>query len=214
MHIVIFGSSGMVGQGVLREALLDAGVERVTSVVRKPSGNSHAKLHEIVHADFSDLSALDLRCDACFFAVGVTSAGLSEEAYTKVTYDTAVAAAKAVLSPDTTFVFVSGRGADGQAMWARVKRRAEQALLAMPFKAVYVFRPAFIQPMHGIRSRTAMYNALYAVLWPVTYLLPASMKTTTERVGLAMLNVVRRGYDKPVLESSDINRAAAGEAVG
>jgi uncharacterized protein YbjT (DUF2867 family) len=207
MHIVIFGSTGMVGQGVLREALLDPGVSRVTILVRSPTVRSHPKLREIVHADMLDLSGLDLRCDACFFAIGVTSAGLSEEAYRRVTYDTAMAAARAVLSPTTSFVFVSGRGADRDVMWARVKRQAERDLQSLPFKAVYVFRPAFIRPLHGIRSRTRLYNVLYALLWPLTYLIPSSVKTTTERIGRAMLNVARKGFDKSILESDDINRA-------
>jgi uncharacterized protein YbjT (DUF2867 family) len=208
MKVVIFGSSGMVGQGVLREALLDPGVTQVTTVVRAPSGHVAPKLRELVHPDLSNLGGLDLSCDACFFAVGVTSTGLTEEAYTKVTYDLALSAAKAVLSPETTFIFVSGTGGDGSSMWARVKRRAEVDLQALPFRAVYVFRPAFIQPMHGIRSRTRMYNALYAVLWPLTYLVPGRFKSTTERVGRAMLNVARAGFDKTILESEDINRAA------
>lgn len=208
MRLVIFGSSGMVGQGVLREALLDAGVTQVTTVVRAPSGQSNPKLNEVVHADILNLDGVDLQCDACFFAIGVTSAGRTEEAYSKVTYETAISAAKAVLSPSTTFIYVSGAGADGKSMWARVKRRAERELLEMPFKGVYVFRPAFIKPMHGIKSRTKMYNALYAVLWPLTYLMPSRFKTTTERVGRAMLNIARNGFDTAVLESHDINRAA------
>jgi uncharacterized protein YbjT (DUF2867 family) len=208
MKLVIFGSSGMVGQAALREALLDEGVTQVTTVVRAPSGQSHPKLREVVHQDIANLSGLDLQCDACFFAIGVTSAGLTEAEYTKVTYDTAISAAKAVLSPATTFVFVSGAGADGDTMWARVKRRAENDLAALPFKGVYVFRPGFIEPMHGIKSRTRMYNALYAVLWPLAYLVPARFKTTTERLGRAALNVARHGFDKQILDTSDINRAA------
>jgi uncharacterized protein YbjT (DUF2867 family) len=208
MHVVIFGSSGMVGQGALREALLDPGVSKVTTVVRTATGRASPKLREIVHGDVTKLDGLDLRCDACFFAIGVTSAGMTEEAYTKVTYDTAMSAAKAVLSPTTTFIFVSGRGADRDVMWARVKRRAELDLQAMPFKAVYVFRPAFIRPLHGIRSRTRLYNTLYALLWPLTYLFPSGLKTTTERLGHALLNVARVGFEKKVLESDDINRAA------
>jgi uncharacterized protein YbjT (DUF2867 family) len=208
MQIVIFGSTGMVGQGALREALLDPGVQRVTILVRSPTGRSDPKLREIVHANMLDLSGLDLACDACIFAIGVTSAGLSEEAYRKITYDTALAAGRAVLSPTTTFVFVSGRGADRDVMWARVKRQAERDLQALPFKGVYVFRPAFIRPLHGIRSRTGLYNVLYALLWPLTYLIPRSARTTTERIGRAMLQVARNGFDKTILESDDINRAA------
>lgn len=208
MRVVLFGSSGMVGQGALRELLLDPAVQQVTTVVRAPSGQANPKLRELVHGDLMQLAGLDLACDACIFAVGVTSAGLSEEAYSKVTHDMALSAAKAVLSPNTTFIYVSGAGADGDAMWARVKRRAEQALAAMPFKAVYVFRPGFIRPMHGIRSRTAIYNVLYALLYPITFLIPNSYATSTERIGRAMINVARSGFDKKILASDDINRAA------
>ncbi len=208
MRVVIFGSSGMVGQGVLREALRDPEVTQVTTVVRAPSGKSDPKLREIVHPDVLHLEGLELACDACIFAIGVTSAGMTEEAYTRVTHDMAISAAKAVLSPATTFIFVSGAGAEGTSMWARVKRRTEVALLGMAFRRVYVFRPAYIQPLHGIRSRTRLYNLLYALLWPLTYLLPSRFKTTTERVGRAMLHVARHGFDKPILESEDINRAA------
>jgi hypothetical protein len=208
MRVVIFGSSGMVGQGALREALLDPGVTRVTAVVRAPSGQTNPKLQEIVHGDLLNLAGLDLRCEVCIFAVGVSSAGMSEEAYSKVTYEMALSAAKAVLSASTTFIYVSGAGADGDSMWARVKRRAETELSAMPFQGVYVFRPGFIRPMHGIKSRTPLYNALYMLLWPLTYLIPGRFKTTTERIGRAMLNVARAGFDKKILESDDINRAA------
>jgi hypothetical protein len=165
-------------------------------------------LREIVQRDMAQLEGIDLQCDACFFAIGVTSSGMTEEAYTKITYDTAIAAAKAVLSPSTTFIFVSGAGADGNSMWARVKRRAETDLAVMPFKGVYVFRPGFIRPMHGIKSRTRMYNLLYALLWPLTYLIPSRFKTSTERVGRAMLQVARHGFDTKILHSAEINRAA------
>jgi hypothetical protein len=208
MRVVIFGSSGMVGQGALREALLEPSVTRVTALVRAPSGQQNPKLHEIVHKDLLDLSGHDLSCDVGIFAVGVSSAGMSEEAYSKITYEMALSAAKAVLTPSTTFIYVSGAGADGDSMWARVKRRAETELSAMPFKSVYVFRPGFIQPLHGIKSRTPLYNTLYMLLWPLAYLIPGRFKTTTERIGRAMLNVARAGFDKKVLESDDINRAA------
>jgi uncharacterized protein YbjT (DUF2867 family) len=211
MRVVIFGSSGMVGQGILREALLDPLVTQITTVVRSPSGQTNAKLKELVHKDLANLAGLDLRCDACFFAVGVSSAGMNEEAYTKITYDTAMSAAKAVLSPGTTFIFVSGAGAEGDSMWARVKRRAEDDLRALPFKDVYVFRPGFIQPLHGIKSRTRMYNVLYALLWPLAYLIPSRFKTSTERLGRAMLNIARTGFDTKILGNDDINRASGAE---
>jgi len=201
----------MVGQGVLRECLLDPGVTEVITVVRTPTGQQHAKLREIVHANFLDFSSLSVDADACFWTLGITSIGMSEADYSRVTYEFTVAAAKQLVRATMTFVFVSGQGADGMAMWARVKKRAEDALFAMPFKAVYVFRPGMIQPMHGIRSRTKLYNALYPFLMPLIVgakaVSPGSI-TTTERVGKAMLSIVRRGYPKRILGNADINEAA------
>jgi uncharacterized protein YbjT (DUF2867 family) len=211
MRVVLFGSTGMVGQGVLRECLLDPGVSEVITVVRTPAGQRHARLREIVHGDFMDFSSLSIDADACFWTLGVTSIGMSEADYSRVTYEFTVAAAKQLVRPTMTFVFVSGQGADGTAMWARVKKRAEDALFAMPFKAVYVFRPGMIQPMHGIRSRTKLYNALYPFLMPLIVgakvIAPGTI-TTTERVGRAMLNIVRKGYPKKILGNADINEAA------
>jgi len=193
MHLVLFGSSGMVGQAVLREALASPAVTRVTTVVRTPTAQRSPKLQELAVPDLAELGGLDLRCDACVFAIGVGSTGLDE----------------AVLSPHTTFIYISGAGADGSAMWARVKRRAEQALAAMPFKASYAVRPAFIQPMDGIASRTRLYNTLYAALKPFTGLIPARYRTTTRELGRAVLSVAKDGYTKPILEMVDIHAAAA-----
>src|SRR4051812_48288861 len=211
MRVILFGSTGMVGQGVLRECLLDSGVSEVITVVRTPTGEQHPKLREIVHKDFTDFSSLSIDADACFWTLGVTSVGTTEADYTRVTHDFTIAAAKQLVRETMTFVFVSGQGADGTAMWARVKKRAEDALLMMPFKAVYVFRPGMIQPMHGIKSRTKLYNALYPFLMPLIVgakvVAPGSI-TTTERVGRAMLGVARRGYPKRILANADINEAA------
>ena len=212
MKIVLFGSTGMVGQGVLRECLADEGVTAITTVVRTATEQQHPKLREIVHRDFSDFSALDVEADTCFWCLGVSSAGMSEADYTRITHDYTVAAARALVGPAMTWVFVSGTGADGKAMWARVKKRTEDALFAMPFRAVYVFRPGFIQPLHGIRSRTRLYNVLYPLLYPIMLLTKAMAPrfiTDTERVGRAMLTVARRGYPKKILENPDINAAAA-----
>ncbi|HWW60455.1 MAG TPA: NAD(P)H-binding protein [Thermoanaerobaculia bacterium] len=217
MRVVLFGGSGMVGQAVLRECLLDDDIAEVISVVRRATGTQSPKLREIVHADFHDFSAIEpqlANIDACFFTLGVTSAGLSEAEYRRVTYDITVAAATSLLrvSPQLTFVFVSGAGSDSteqsRTMWARVKGAAENAVLRMPFKAVYVFRPAIIEPMHGIRSRTASYRIGYAIVRPVMPLLrrmfPQSI-TTTEKLGRAMIAVAKGGAGKKVLESRDIN---------
>ena len=217
MKVILFGATGMVGQGCLRECLLDAGVESVLAVGRSPSGQGHAKLREILHDNFLDYSAIESQLagyDACFFCLGVSSVGMSEERYRHLTYDITMAAATtlAKLNPGMVFVYVTGRGTDsteqGRLMWARVKGKTENDLLKLPFKAAYMFRPAGIQPLHGIRSRTAWYQALYVVAAPVLTLLnrvAPKYVTTTEQVGRAMIRVARDGYPRPVLESEDIN---------
>jgi uncharacterized protein YbjT (DUF2867 family) len=211
MRVILFGSTGMVGQGVLRECLRDPDVTEVFAVLRSATGRQDPKLREIVHRDFTDFSALQLDADACFWCLGVTSLGMSEADYTRVTYDFTMAAAKVLARPTMTFIFVSGAGAEGNAMWARVKRKAEDALFAMPFKAVYVFRPGVIQPKHGIKSRTRLYNLLYPILLPLIFVArlvaPGSI-TDTERVGRAMLRIARKGYPKRILENRDINAAS------
>jgi uncharacterized protein YbjT (DUF2867 family) len=218
MRVILFGATGMVGQGVLRECLLDSGVERVLAVGRAATPQRAEKLRNLVVDNFLDFSAVEPDLsgyDACFFCLGITSAGMTEADYRRVTYDVALAAARALvrINPGMTFVFVSGAGADsterGRLMWARVKGQTENALLALPFKVVYVFRPAAIQPLHGIRSKTAWVNAAYAVLGPLYPLwkrLAPNYVTTTEQVGRAMLAVARRGAPKHVLENADINR--------
>jgi len=220
MKVVLFGGSGMVGQAVLRECLLDNDIEHVVSVVRHATGARDLKLREIVHRDFFDFSSIEsdlAGSDACFFTLGVTSAGMSEEQYRRVTVDITMAAAATLLkvNPGLTIVFISGAGTDssesGRTMWARVKGAAENALLGMPFKAAYMFRPAGIQPLHGIRSRTTSYRIFYAILWPLFPLLRALLPqyvTTTERLGQAMIEAARHGAPKRILESIDINRLA------
>ena len=195
MKVILFGSTGMVGQGVLRECLGDPEVTQVVSVVRSATGQQHDKLREIVHKDFTDFSALQLAGDACFWCLGVSSSGMSEADYSRITYEYTMAAAKVLVSPNLTFIFVSGAGAQGSSMWARVKRKTEDALLAMPFRAVYVFRPGMIQPLHGIKSRTRLYNVLYPLLYPLILaakLVVPKFVTNTERVGQAMLRIAKK----------------------
>ena len=223
MKVVLFGATGMVGQGVLRECLLDPDVESVLAVVRNSSLPQHDKLREIVHHVY-DLATIEGRLsgyNACFFCLGVSSVGMKEEAYRRVTYDLTVSVAKtlAKLNPTMTFIYVSGAGTDrterGRQMWARVKGKTENTLLEMPFKAVYLFRPAYIQPLHGIRTKTAWYGAFYAVMrpfYPVLKMLFPNYVTTTECVGRAMLIVTKRGFPNPVLENRDINRTCAQES--
>jgi uncharacterized protein YbjT (DUF2867 family) len=217
MKVILFGATGMVGQGCLRECLLDPSVEGVLAVGRSPTGQQHAKLRDIVHDNFLDYSAIETQLagyDACFFCLGVSSVGMSEERYRHLTYDITLAAATmlAKLNRGMVFIYVTGQGTDsteqGRLMWARIKGKTENDLLKLPFKAAYMFRPAGIQPLHGIRSKTGWVQAIYVVAAPLLSLLnrvaPKYM-TTTEQVGRAMIEVARDGYPKPVLESEDIN---------
>jgi uncharacterized protein YbjT (DUF2867 family) len=219
---MIFGATGMVGQGVLRECLLASDVERVLIVGRTASGIAHAKLRELRVPDLTDYSAVEADLsgfDACFFCLGVSSAGMSEAQYTRITYDLTLAAAEVLarLNPQMTFVYVSGVGTDsserGSIMWARVKGRTENALRRLPFKASYMFRPGVIQPMHGARSKTRVYAVTYLLagwLLPLLRAMSPRRVLTTESVGRAMLAVARRGAPQVVLEPGDIYDAARG----
>ncbi len=222
MNVLLFGATGMIGRGVLRECLVAPDVERVTAVVRRPTGHRKQKLRELVLPDVADLTSLrnELpQIDVCLFCLGVSSLGMSEAAYTAVTYDLTLSVARTLASanPNATFVYVSGAGTDTterrRSMWARVKGRTENELLRLPFRGAYMFRPGAIIPLHGIRSSTAWYNAMYAVLRPllpiVRRIAPDSV-TTTEEVGRAMLAVARHGYRSPILEMADIRRVARG----
>jgi uncharacterized protein YbjT (DUF2867 family) len=220
MKVILFGATGMVGQGVLRECLLDPQVETVLSVGRSSTGQQQPKLHELVHRNLNDLSSIEDRLtgfQGCFFCLGVASAGMSEDDYRRVTYDltVAVGGTLARLNPGMTFVYVSGAGTDstenGRSMWARVKGRTENALLRMPFKAAFMFRPGIIRPLHGIRSKTRSYRVLYTVMSPFILLAagvaPNSI-TTTEKMGRAMIHAAERGAPKAVLGTRDINDLA------
>jgi len=225
MRMVIFGATGMVGQGGLRECLRDPQVTRVLAVGRRPTGVSHPKLAELVRGDFHDWSDADgtlAGYDACFFTLGVSAAGMSEADYTRTTYDLTLAAATTLarLNPGMTFIYVSGAGTDsterGRMMWARVKGRTENALLRLPFRAAYMFRPGMIEAVDGVRPSNALYRRSYAVLGPVIGLVrrlfPTQVVTTAE-VGRAMLRVAREGYPRPVLERADIAAVARGSSV-
>jgi uncharacterized protein YbjT (DUF2867 family) len=217
MKVILFGATGMVGQAALRECLIDPEVEQVLCIGRRASGNRDPKVRDLVLNDLTDYWSVagDLDgYDACFFCLGVTSAGMSEADYRRVTVDIAASAARVLAekNPQMTFVFVSGAGSDptgkSRTMWARVKGEAENTVLATPFKATFVFRPALIRPMHGVTSRTASYRILYAMLSPVVPLIAMLFPkhvTTSERVGRAMITVARKGHPKAVLENADID---------
>ena len=218
MKVLIFGASGMVGQGVLRECLLAADVERVVAVARSPLEVSDPKLDTLIVQDFHDYSAIEPQLtgfDACFFCLGVSSVGMSEADYRRVSYDLTLAAATTLarLNPQMPFPYVTGAGTDsteqGRSMWARVKGATENALLKLPFKAAYMFRPGVIRPMHKVRSKTALYRAAYVVATPLFSLMEAltpGALTTSVRVGRAMLAVARGDASGPILEVADINR--------
>jgi uncharacterized protein YbjT (DUF2867 family) len=220
MKVLIFGATGMVGQGVLRECLLDPDIDTVQTVGRSDTGVKHPKLRELVRSDllhYADIEA-DLRgFDACFFCLGVTSAGMSEPQYERLTYDLTMAAAETLsrLNTAMTFVYVSGAGTDssekGRTMWARVKGRTENALLRLPFKAAYMFRPGAIQALHGERSKTTAVRVAYSLIKPLLPLLSRifpSYILTTEEIGRAMIRVAKWGAPKTILESWDIRDCA------
>ena len=218
MKVLLFGATGMIGQGVLRECLLDPRLTEVRSLVRTASGTTHPKLKELLHRDFFDYTTIEDQLtglDACFFCLGVSSAGMTEAAYRRITHDLTLAAASTLsrLNPTMTFGYISGAGADsserGRIMWARVKGQIENALLRLPFRAVHLFRPGAIRPLHGITSRTKLYRILYRVLGPFLPLLKAvspDSLTTTEQLGRAMIHAALEGAPKAVLEMRDINR--------
>jgi uncharacterized protein YbjT (DUF2867 family) len=220
MKAILFGATGMIGQGVLRESLLDPTIECVLSIIRNPTGQQDAELTELVHKDFFDFSRVESQLtgyDACFYWAGPSATGMTEEAYSHATYDMTLATARTLarLNPAMTFVYVSGAGTDstqkGRTMWARVNGKTENALLNLPFKAAYMFRPGVIQPLHGIQSRTSGYRIFYSVtkpLLPILRRLFPQYITTTELLGRAMIRVSQSGYPKRVLETRDINNAS------
>jgi uncharacterized protein YbjT (DUF2867 family) len=220
VKVILFGATGMVGQGVLRECFGDPNVAAILSVGRSATGQTSTKLREVVRSDLTDLTAIEgeLRgYDACFFCLGITSAGLREEDYRRVTYDLTVSVGRTLsrLNPEMTFIYVSGAGTDstehGRAMWARVKGATENALLRLPFKAAYMFRPGIIRPLHGIRSKTRSYRVLYAILTPFVLLVSAvapNSITTTEKMGRAMIHAAERGAPTAQLGTAEINRLA------
>ena len=217
MNVILFGATGMIGQGVLRECLLDPKTDAILSVGRTTTGQRGAKLRELVHRDLLNLSAIEAQLtgfDACFFCLGVSSAGMTEPAYRRVTFDITLAVAQTLarLNARMTFIYVSGAGTDsrehGRIMWARIKGQTENALLRLPFKAAVMFRPALIVLLHGVTSRTRWYRALYALIRPLWPLLrPAFPQhvTTTQQMGRAMLRVARQSAPKSILETRDIN---------
>ena len=209
MNVILFGATGMVGQAVLRECLRDAGVERVLVVGRSSTGVTHPKLRELICKDLFDCDATDLHgYDACFFCLGVSAAGMSEADYTRLTFDLTLSWARALahIQPSMTFIYVSGTGTDGKAMWARVKKRTEDALLAL-FPNAYMFRLAMLLPMNREISKTRWTRISYAIFRPLLPLIrrmaPGAV-ITSEELGRAFIRAARDGAPKHVLENRDL----------
>lgn len=216
MKVIIFGATGMVGQSALRECLLDEKVQEILTIGRNRTGQQHKKLNEIELNNLTDLSSIENKItgfDACFFCLGVSSTGMKEEEYTRITYDITLSVAQTLarLNPQITFIYVSGSGTDssekGRSMWARVKGKTENALLHLPFKAAYMFRPSVIIPLHGVKSKTKLYQFFYDVMKPLNpLLLKLNSVITSEQLGKAMIEVARNGYSNPIIESNQLKK--------
>lgn len=220
VNAIITGATGMVGKGVLLTCLENENVDSILLISRKPIGIKHPKLKEIIPQDFYDLSQIENQLsgyNACFFCLGISAFRMKEVDYKWITYDLTLSIANTLvaLNPDMVFCYVSGQGTDTsekkKIMWARVKGSTENALLALPFKAAYMFRPGFIQRMKGVRSSTSLYNGIYTVINPI---LPAAKSlfpnsiTSNYQIGMAMINCVLFGYEKHQLGNTDINLIA------
>ena len=215
VKVIITGTTGMVGEGVMLECLANPAVERVLAVSRRPSGHAHPKLEECLVADFRELGSVEPRLsgyDGCFYCAGVSSVGKSEAEYTATTYDTPLALATALsrLNPNMVLVHVSGASTDsserGPVMWARVKGKAENALSRLPFRAVYHFRPGLMKPAIGQKNLKRLYRVLL-VFYPLLRLLFTAL--TLHEVGRAMIRCVQSGAPKSVLEVPDIKALGA-----
>jgi uncharacterized protein YbjT (DUF2867 family) len=206
-RIILTGATGMVGEGVLLTLLDQPDVETVLSISRKPSGHAHPKLHELLVADFFDLSGVEDELKgytACFFCAGVSSLGMKEAEYTRVTHDLTLHFAQTLVrhSPEATFIYVSGAGTGGSQMWARVKQRTENDLLALPFRAAYMFRPGGMQPVQGQQHVLPLYRWFS---WLIPLMRRLNYASTLHEVGQAMLRAAEHGAPNKVLEVKDIN---------
>jgi uncharacterized protein YbjT (DUF2867 family) len=216
MRVIIYGATGMVGQSVLRECLLDDQVQQILTIGRNKIELQHEKVRQIELHDVADLSAIEHEItgyDACFFCLGVSSVGMMEDEYKRITYDItlSVASVLATVNPQMTFIYVSGSGTDssekGRSMWARVKGKTENDLLRLPFKAAYMFRPGVILPLHHVKSKTKLYQYLYVLMRPFHPLLKKLYGViTSEHLGQVMIQVASSGYPHHIIESNELKK--------
>jgi hypothetical protein len=212
IRTIITGTTGMVGEGVLHECLQHPDVEGILVINRKPCGVSHPKLKEIIHNDFFNFSSIEDQLkgyNACFFCLGVSSIGLKEDAYYKLTHTLTlhIASTLSKLNPDMTFCYISGAGTDssekGRLMWARVKGKTENDLMKLSFKQVFAFRPGFIKPTKGLKN-TLKYYRYVSWLFPIGRAVFPYGFCTLQDLGLAMIHIVNNGYERKVIEGKDI----------
>lgn len=216
MKVIITGSTGMVGKGILLECLEHSNITQVLIINRNSLAIEHPKLKEVLLKDFMQMNTLkgDLKgYDACFHCMGISAVGLSEEKYAEITYDMTMALVDVLyeLNPKMTFNYVSGTGTDssekGRTMWARVKGKTENMILKKGFADAYMFRPGVIVPEKGIKSRTGWYNAAYVVMRPFFGMMKKSKNiTTTTRIGQAMIKTLTHPIDLKILHNPDINQ--------
>lgn len=216
MNVIVTGATGMVGKGVLLECLDHPDVQQVLSIGRRPLGIEHPKLKELLHKDFSEFASVSEQLqgyDACYACMGVSAAGMNEAKYTKMTYGYTMALANELvkLNPQMTFTYVSGEGTDstekGRQMWARVKGKTENDIIKLGFKQAFAFRPGAIIPLRGIMPSSKIYRTglkyLKWLIYAIKKVAPNSVVNTAQ-IGLAMINVTKRGYDKSVIRPADI----------
>jgi uncharacterized protein YbjT (DUF2867 family) len=217
MNVILFGATGMVGQGVLRECIEDPRIDRILLVTRQTTAATSPKITELIHQDFYNWTSIEDEFDhydACFFSLGISSVGRKEADYRRTTFDLTLNIANVLVRHGIkTFIYVSGQNTNthSRSMWARVKGATEDALFQLPFAHVYCFRPGYIQPLHGVRSKVGWYNAIYIALswtYPLLRRVAAPYVTSTEDIGRAMISVASLGYPRQILENRDITIAA------
>jgi len=207
----------MVGEGVLHVCLNDPAVEKVLVINRRSVGITHSKLEEIIHTDFYNLTSIEDQLsgyDSCFFCLGISSLAVKAEEYYNITYKLTMHVAGILVkqNPYMTFLYVSGQGTDssekGRSRWARVKGKTENDLMKLPFKQVYAYRPGFMKPIPGLKHSLSFYKYINWILPLGKKLFPEGFNSL-EEVGLSMIQIVKQGSEKKIIEGREISRLAA-----